>query len=147
MPKHGYKRNPIKLTSAIVDEVMFRLAEGESLIKIVSSNTKKFGSYSTLFVWLNKNLELRDRFNHAREIGLQKKADELDEFASKPVKGKTLVELNHRRLVVDTRKWLLSKQLPKKFGDKLDLNHGGQQGNPFIQKIERVIVDVQSNHA
>jgi len=29
------------------------------------------------------------------------------------------------RLRVDTRKWVLSKVLPKVYGDKLDLNHGG----------------------
>lgn len=29
------------------------------------------------------------------------------------------------RLQLDTRKWLLSKLVPKKFGDKVDVNHGG----------------------
>jgi hypothetical protein len=36
--------------------------------------------------------------------------------------------LGHRRLQVDTRKWYLSKVLPKKFGDKseLDLTSGSK---------------------
>ena len=29
------------------------------------------------------------------------------------------------RLRVDTRKWIAAKLLPRKYGDKLDLNHGG----------------------
>ena len=29
---------------------------------------------------------------------------------------------NHRRLQIDTRKWLLSKLLPKKYGDKLEIS-------------------------
>ena len=38
---------------------------------------------------------------------------------------------NAYRLAIDTRKWVLSKVLPKKYGDKLDLNHGGQgKDNP-----------------
>jgi len=39
---------------------------------------------------------------------------------------------------VDTRKWLLSKLAPKKWGDKLELS--GDPENPLLQKIERVIV-------
>ena len=43
------------------------------------------------------------------------------------------------KLQVDTRKWLLSKLAPKKFGDKLELT--GDPDRPLaIQKIERVVV-------
>jgi hypothetical protein len=31
----------------------------------------------------------------------------------------------HQRLMVDTRKWLLSKVLPKVYGDRVSLDHGG----------------------
>jgi hypothetical protein len=42
-------------------------------------------------------------------------------------------------LRVDTRKWLLSKMAPKKYGDKLELT--GDDKSPLtIQRIERVIV-------
>ena len=30
------------------------------------------------------------------------------------------------RLRVDSRKWLLSKILPKQFGEKIDVNHSGE---------------------
>lgn len=30
---------------------------------------------------------------------------------------------------------------PANFSDKVDVNHGGQDGNPIIHRIERVIVD------
>lgn len=33
--------------------------------------------------------------------------------------------INRSRLRVDTRKWLLSKLQPKKYGDKLDVEHSG----------------------
>ena len=32
-----------------------------------------------------------------------------------------------RKLQVDTRKWVLSKMLPKKYGDKLDLTSDGEK--------------------
>lgn len=36
---------------------------------------------------------------------------------------------NRSRLRIDTRKWLLSKLLPKKYGDKLDLTTNGEKIN------------------
>ena len=43
------------------------------------------------------------------------------------------------RLRVDSRKWMLSKMLPKVYGDKL--THQGDAENPIaISRIERVIV-------
>ncbi len=42
------------------------------------------------------------------------------------------------RLRVDTRKWMLSKMLPKVYGDKLDVNHGVQPENPLASLIQRV---------
>ena len=48
----------------------------------------------------------------------------------------------HQKLKIDTRKWLMSKIAPKKYGEKLDLQHTGADGNPIeIKQITRVIVD------
>jgi hypothetical protein len=44
-----------------------------------------------------------------------------------------------QRLRVDTRKWLLSKMAPKKYGDKLELS-GNEESPVAIKRIERVIV-------
>ena len=43
-------------------------------------------------------------------------------------------------LQIDTRKWLLSKLAPKKYGDKIELS--GDKDNPLmIQQIKRIVVD------
>lgn len=50
--------------------------------------------------------------------------------------------VDHRRLQVETRKWMLAKVLPKIFGDKLALT--GDGGGPVeFKQIERRIVDPQ----
>jgi hypothetical protein len=43
-----------------------------------------------------------------------------------------------QRLQVDSRKWLLSKMLPKVYGDKIELS--GDASAPLIQRIELVAV-------
>ena len=42
--------------------------------------------------------------------------------------------ISHRRLQVDARKWMLSKMMPKKYGDKLDLNMDVREVKPIITK-------------
>ena len=60
------------------------------------------------------------RWARAREIGYQGMADDLTEIADAkdgdPARD---------RLRVDTRKWLLSKALPKIYGDKQQVEHSG----------------------
>lgn len=46
----------------------------------------------------------------------------------KPVTVVDAASVQHARLKVDTRKWLVSKMLPKVYGDKLDIEHSGNVG-------------------
>jgi hypothetical protein len=53
-----------------------------------------------------------------------------------PILKQELMTLNsdvvaHKRLQVDTRKWLLSKVLPKIYGDKIVQEHIGANGGPI----------------
>ena len=45
------------------------------------------------------------------------------------------------RLRVDNRKWLLSKMLPKQFGDRVTQEITGDNGGALITRIELVPVD------
>jgi len=77
------------------------------------------------------------KYARAREALLDRHAEELMQISDTPVMGTKSVSkatgleitegdmIEHRRLQVDTRKWLLSKLLPKKYGDKLGVDHGG----------------------
>src|ERR1700757_750456 len=44
----------------------------------------------------------------------------------------------HRRLRVDTRKWMLAKALPKIYGDKLTAEVTGKDGAPLNEPIDKV---------
>jgi hypothetical protein len=44
--------------------------------------------------------------------------------------------IERTKLRIDARKWMMARILPKKYGDKLDLNHSGEVA------IKRVITDV-----
>jgi len=91
----------------------------------------------TVLGWLanpNDYPMLSQRYARAREARAEAMADEIEEISDDGrndwVEREGLTVTNHEniqrsRLRVDTRKWLMSKMLPKKYGDKLDVQHSG----------------------
>lgn len=59
------------------------------------------------------------------------KTERSEKFGAKTIRGDMI---EHRRLQVDTRKWLLSK-LDRRYKDKVDVNHGGQPDGAPIQTV------------
>ncbi|MCK1274133.1 terminase [Bradyrhizobium sp. 61] len=112
-------------------------------------------SESTVRGWALDDREgFSAQYARSREIGYMAMADETLEIADdgsndtyKTDEGQEATNhdvIARSRLRVDTRKWLLSKALPKVFGDKIVQEHTGADGGPIqqsITKIERVIVD------
>lgn len=93
-----------------------RIADGESLRSICSD--KDMPSRTTVHNWLldTEKKEFLDQYEAACNVRAENMFDDLINIAD------TGNEPQRDRLRVDTRKWYLSKVLPKKFGDKLDLD-------------------------
>lgn len=84
------------------------------------------------------------KYVRAREIGYAKMADQIIDIADHSVNDymrrvtkdggvETLINrevLERTRLRIETRKWLLSKALPKMFGDKVAVDHSGTIATP-----------------
>tara|TARA_R110000868_G_scaffold272134_1_gene531408 strand:- start:914 stop:1354 length:441 start_codon:yes stop_codon:yes gene_type:complete len=98
---------------------------------------------STFSRWVDDDVTLAENYARAREALIEKMANELLEIADTPVgstdSGATdSGAVQKQRLQVDTRKWLLSKLAPKKYGDKIEVS--GDPANPLVQRIERIVV-------
>lgn len=86
---------------------------------------------------------LSAQYARAREAGYQSMADELTEIAD--AESTDAGQVARDRLRVDTRKWLLSKALPKIYGDKVINELTGKDGGPVefseltdIEKARRI---------
>ncbi|MBL4859396.1 MAG: hypothetical protein JKX96_00590, partial [Acinetobacter sp.] len=90
---------------------------------------------ATVFRWLVKYKEFSDNYARARDEQSEGYADEIVYIADN-AKDPALA-----RLQIDARKWVASKLKPKKYGDRLDLNHGGQDGNPVTTKLVVEFID------
>jgi hypothetical protein len=99
-----------------VDTIAALLADGITLIAV--SRLPGMPSERTMRTWaLDPQHPFSPKYARGRELGYHKMADQLVEIADG-----TGIDANDKRIRVDTRKWLLSKALPKIYGDKLDLN-------------------------
>jgi hypothetical protein len=115
-------------------KICSRIAEGESVRTIVKD--EEMPSSSTIFRWLldEDKKDFWEQYEKARNIQAELMFEELLEIADDGTNdwmkenrdGSTYYVINgeamgRSRLRVDVRKWYLSKVLPKKFSDKLDL--------------------------
>jgi hypothetical protein len=99
---------------------------------------------STFAEWLDDDAKLAEQYAKARADLIERMASEILEYADAEVErgqdGKAeWAQVQKQRLQVDTRKWLLSKMAPHKYGERLELS-GDPERPVAIQRIERVIV-------
>ena len=97
-----------------------RLAEGTTLKAICRMKDVPVAE-STVRSWaINAEHPFSALYARAREVGYHMMADEVLDIAD--ASGTEPGHVARDRLKVDIRKWLLSKALPKVYGDKLELS-------------------------
>jgi hypothetical protein len=147
-PTKAKPKNPSKRTKPGSDDrarisalVLHGMRDGLSALK---SCAKAGVNQSTFTGWLNDDPALAKEYARAREDLIELMAQEILDISDQDV-GETLdgkrdwAAVQKHKLQVDTRRWLLSKLAPKKYGDKLELS--GDAENPLvISRIERVVI-------
>ena len=133
-------------TPQLADEICERLAKGESLNAI--SNDPRMPPRTTVIEWVENNREgFADRYTRARQRGYELMAEELVDISDDASNdwmvraGLTVPDyevVQRSRLRVETRKWLLSKMLPKQFGDRVTQELIGDGDRPIVSRIELV---------
>lgn len=116
-----------------IPEVLESIRETGNLRKSCAKHGVKLPSFLR---WVSEDKDLADQYASAREIGLEAMAHDILDIADDGTndtyvddQGNTRTDYDviaRSRLRVDSRKWLLSKLMPKKYGDKLDVTSGGE---------------------
>lgn len=127
----------VRYSPALFATICDRIANGESLRQVCRDQSMP--AKSTVMRWLGEKPECRDQYARARELLTEHWADEILEIADDGAtdmvektgrNGATYMAVDQEhiqrsRLRVDARKWLMSKLQPKKYGDRVDVEHGG----------------------
>ena len=137
--KHAGGR-PTLYSKELAEKICERIAHGEGLKAICAASDMP--GAPTVYRWLRmeEHREFRDMYARAREDQQEHWADEIIEIADDATNdwmeretksGETVTvvnsdNINRSRLRVDTRKWLMAKLAPRKYGDFKTLEHRGQ---------------------
>lgn len=129
------QREPVRYGRVLFKVICERLASGQSLNRICRDDG--FPTVSAVIQWVMDDKDgCANHYDKARMAQAHYYADEIIDIADDGRNDKHLDDagnttsidydhINRSTLRVNSRKWVLSKALPKVYGDKLDLNHGG----------------------
>lgn len=125
---------------AVADVICDRMAAGESLRAICRE--EGMPSESAVRTWAVKDVQgFHAQYTRAREAQMDALAEDILEISDdgsrdyrKDEDGREVPDHDHiarSRLRVDTRKWLMSKIAPKRFGERVSAEISGPDGGPI----------------
>lgn len=121
---------PTIFTQQLADDICERLSCGQSLTAMCRDVDHLPGT-TTVFNWLHRRAEFREQYARARANWTEAKVEEMEQIsldsggdwimtAKGPVYNREHVD--RAKLRIDTLKWIVAKLLPKKWGDKMQLD-------------------------
>lgn len=123
--------------SSVREAVLRRIAEGESLRQIAKD--EGMPAPATVCDWAAADPVFAEQYARAKEAQMDRYAEEILEIADDATNdwmqnkhGDKTLDAEHvqrSRLRVDSRKWLMSKLAPKKYGEKVQI--GGDPEQPL----------------
>ena len=129
---------PVEYTEEIAEEVCWRLAHGESLVSICSS--EHLPHCATIYRWLIRFPIFCEMYARAREDQADTNADEILAIADEmppeytDEKGRTSLDQTYimwQKQRIEARKWTAAKLKPRKYGDRVALE--GVEGGAAIK--------------
>jgi len=126
---------PTIYSDELADEICLRMSHGRSLNDICKDSDMP--DRSNVYVWLRKYDDFQDKYREATGQRADCHFDEMLSIAD-DVMPET-AEVAKAKLQIDTRKWILSRMNPRKYGDNIQEDDGN---NDNVQPVQ-VTVNVR----
>ena len=145
MPEMG---RPSVYSAKIAREICGLVSTCTDPIRVILESDERYPDKSTFYRWLQKKHDFRDMYARAKRLQLEIVKDEILDISDTPKTGMVITEKNgklerrrmdmleHRRLQIETRKWLLAKLAPKEYGDHRVADTGADHLNELISAMK-----------
>jgi hypothetical protein len=120
---------------SIRQKLLKAISEGKSLRKACEG--KGMPVTSTVMKWLAEDAEFSEQYARACDERALFHFEECLEIAD----ATNADDVAKAKLRIDTRKWMVGKMAPKKYGDRQTVEH---EGGVTVTKIERAFVDTET---
>lgn len=128
----------IEQTLELEQSICSALSQGKSLVSWCKENKI---SYNVVTGWLLSDANFATKYASAREAQIDHLAEEIIDISD----NKDILP-EHKRVMVDSRKWYAGKLNAKKYGDKQQVELTGKDGEPLslrlIEAQQRLLKDV-----
>lgn len=131
---------PTTYTQELADTICAELALGKPLRTVCLIDGMP--QAPTIFKWIREIEEFAKQYARAKEEATDAMAEEILAISDETDEGQVITEkgdgtteikredmLGHRKLRIETRKWLMAKMKPKRYGDKMDMTTNGESLN------------------
>jgi len=107
-----------------VDFICEKIANGDSLRKVLREHqaAQNLPGMSTIFKWLDAHESFAKQYARACDERVETFAEEIKDLSDEAV-GKGAAGVNAKKLQIETRKWLMGKTKPKKYGDRVQVDN------------------------
>jgi hypothetical protein len=142
---------PSSKTEDRANAIIDRIAEGESLRGICRD--EEMPTVGTFLKWVAEDTILMKQYARAMELRAEVVFDEMQEIADDATndfmdkqnqdgsigdKALNAEHIQRSKLRIDTRKWILSRMNPKKYGDNSKLLLGNDPENPLTALMAQI---------
>lgn len=129
---------PSTYTPELADRICTEIATRSDGLETICAGDIDFPNPSTVYLWRITHSEFSEKYARAKEQQAQLLADQILEIADNTQMGEivTIKEdgeerkisdmIDHRKLRIESRKWLAMKLLPRVYGDKQQVEHSGK---------------------
>lgn len=134
---------PSLYTEDLANEICIAISLSTQGLEHICEAHDGFPNPDTIYTWRIKHNEFAEKYARARESQMELMAQEILEIADETGRDTKVIKhgdhetevadsewINRSRLRVDTRKWLMSKLAPKKYGDRTVL--AGDPDAPLV---------------
>lgn len=120
----------------LIPQILEAVADGGGLR--AACRKEGMPSVGTFLRWVIEDPDLAERYARARTLCLDAMAEDILDISDTPEIGQKTVSkatgleitegdmVEHRRLKVEARKWLMAKLAPHKYGEKRQVEHTGK---------------------
>jgi hypothetical protein len=140
---------PVPYSAELSDRVLGELMEGRTLVD--ACDDPGMPSKGTVLLWVRRDRDgFAARYREAREIGGQIMVDELitigddsrhDQVRRRTEGGEAALVVDHEninrsRLRCENRRWILSKALPRIYGERLEVSAKHEAGDGWAELLK-----------
>jgi hypothetical protein len=125
-------------TPEMMEKILAALRSGKNLSQI--GKDPDFPHRDTIHDWLSKDTDFADKYARACEVRRVVRFETMEDTIDNEE------DVARARLKIDVLKWQLSKEEPKKYGDKLDVTSDGEKlPTPLLTGLSIPSGDIKSD--